>query len=74
MCPLRGWFQPSSGSKVGLASPRVSGLKGRGGSREERPEGEIGGKCRIGWVAEMIRTALRTQMQMFVLLLIQSCM
>lgn len=40
MCPLRGWFQAASGSKVGLASPRVSGLKGRGSSGEEGPGGE----------------------------------
>lgn len=37
MHPLRGRFQAASGSKVGLAHFRVSGLKGRGGSGEEGP-------------------------------------
>lgn len=67
------------GSKVGLASPRVSGQKGRGGSGG-RGLGEklsmVGGKHRIGWWQRRTQAeAPRTQMPVFVvLLLIQSCM
>lgn len=62
MHPLRAGVQAAAGSKVGLALPRVSGLRTeeaqeRRGLRVNMQENlsKAGGKCKIGWVAEMTR-------------------
>lgn len=63
----------ASGSKGGLASLRVSRLKGRGVSGEEQPGTDIqetllraGGRCTRGWVAKTEGRALGLQRFVFI--------